>query len=459
MGLRLRTFEQPDASAWRSALVRRALAASGLALVAATWRLWTPQHVFPQVPLLGFATTLPAWCDWLGLAGMVGGLATALVTPHASRWSSAGLLAFVLATAGMVAIDGNRLQPWAYQFAIMALVLALADGPAALALLRLFVVSFYFYSALTKLDYSFLHTIAQQFLSALAGMLGATLEAWSDPARLAAGGVFPTFELLVALGLCFARTRTAALVCAVILHAALCLILGPWGLDHKPAVLIWNAYFIVQDVLLFAPWTRVAASQRGQPRVPWAVRIVMLGVVALPLLSPTAWFDMWPSWGLYAASAERVTLHVHRRELDPMPAELRPFVDEPADPDDPWLRVRIDRWALEALAAPIYPQSRHQLGVAEAVIMRYAPGQRARVARFDLADRFTGKRTHAVFASLPQLLAAGDEYYFNTRPRQRTFNPRAKHVREFRIDRGSPSRAGHPRRLRFSNVTPTARGV
>jgi hypothetical protein len=76
---------------------------------------------------------------------------------------------------------------------------------------------------------------------------------------------------------------------------------------------------------------------------------------------------------------------------------------------------------LAALAAPIYPQNRHQLGVAEAIIARYARGQRARVVRFELAERFTGRRAETVFAGLPRLQAAGDEYFFNTRPRQRTF--------------------------------------
>ena len=150
---------------------------------------------------------------------------------------------------------------------------------------------------------------------------------------------------------------------------------------------------------------------------------MVLAVVVLPFLWPTAWFDLWPSWGLYAASAERVTLLVHRRERDALDDDLLRFVQEPADPLDPWLTVRIDRWVLEALGAPIYPQSRCQLGVAEAVIVRFGLGHRARVVRWDLADRWTGERTHTVFTSLPQLLAAADRYYFNSRWRGQTFQP------------------------------------
>jgi hypothetical protein len=242
--------------------------------------------------------------------------------------------------------------------------------------------------------------------------------------------VFPAAELAVALGLCFARTRTVALVGAITLHLLLLVILGPVGLGHKPGVLVWNVYFIVQDVLLFGGLRSLPATASPPqppphiaPHVPWVVQTMMWAAVLLPFLATTTWFDTWPAWGLYAPSAERVALYVHRRAVGNLPEDLLPFLDEPDDPRDPWHRLRLDRWALETLDAPIYPQSRYQLGVAREVVARYAPVQRARVVRFDLADRFTGRRTHEVFVSLPQLVNAGSEYYFNTGPRQAMFQP------------------------------------
>ena len=49
----------------------RATAVFGLALVSATWRLWTPQIAFPQVPLLSIAVEAPHWIDWTGAGVMV----------------------------------------------------------------------------------------------------------------------------------------------------------------------------------------------------------------------------------------------------------------------------------------------------------------------------------------------------------------------------------------------------
>jgi hypothetical protein len=239
-----------------------------------------------------------------------------------------------------------------------------------------------------------------------------------------AAGALPGAELLIALSLCWRPTRSPALVAAIALHAMLLLILGPCGLDHKPGVLVWNAYFIVQDVLLFG----VSSVSRSSPSAdnlsptelsrPRFLTALVGAVVLLPFLAPTAWFDMWPSWGLYASCAERVQLLVHRREAEQLPGELQPFIEAMPDGEDAWLVVRLDRWSLESLAAPIYPQNRYQLGVAEAVIARYGLLHRARVFRFDLADRFSGEREYTRFDGLAEVIGSAGEYYLDSRPRQ-----------------------------------------
>jgi hypothetical protein len=233
--------------------------------------------------------------------------------------------------------------------------------------------------------------------------------------------MFPLGEMLVAAGLLFAPTRKIGLAGAVALHVLLLVILGPLGLDHKPGVLLWNVFFIVQDVLLFWP-VRTMEFRAGVVEPParqmsWPACALVGAAIVLPFLEPAGWFDMWPSWGLYAASAERVSLEVHRRELDHWPQELRGYLEEPVDPSSPWLKLRLDLWSLEALGAPVYPQSRVQLGQAAGVVARFGLGHRARVVRFDQAARFTGRRRYTLFRGPVQLESAGDEYFFNTRPR------------------------------------------
>jgi hypothetical protein len=423
MGWLVRFLPVVPASQNRAAWLGRAMGLFGVTLVASTWRLWTPQQEFPQVPLVHAAGAVPAWFEWTGGATIVLALCGALLARN-RRLHAATLAVFAISTLLMILMDQERLQPWAYQFLLTALVLALADPRESVGLLRLLMVSFYFHSAMSKFDFSFLHTLGQQFLAALAHSTGASIGAGDGSWRLAAAAIFPGGELLVAIGLCLARTRSAALGAAVLLHVLLLVILGPWGLDHKAGVLIWNGYFIVQDILLFWPARKsvgaalpTAEPMRLRGAGPRFAAGVIVAAVLLPFLAPTAWFDLWPSWGLYASSAERVTLLVHRREIDQLPDALRRFVSPADDPLDAWMTLRLDRWALEALGAPIYPQSRYQLGVAEAVIARYQLGHRARVIRWGLANRLTGERRQDVFSGMPQLLSAANEYLFNTRPR------------------------------------------
>jgi hypothetical protein len=403
----------------RATWLRRVVGGFGLLLVAATWRLWTPQTVFPQVPMFRPLASLPPAADWLFAGTLLAALAAVLLLPdgRTARWSM-GVLAASL--AALFALDQQRMQPWAYLFVLLAVILSSCPPQAALRLARVLIVAFYFESALTKLDHSFLHTLGQQFLETLLGLAGIDAERLMPGTRLALAAVFPVGEMLVAVGLFFERTRRVALVGAILLHALLLVILGPWGLGHKPGVLLWNVYFIVQDLVLFG--LKTAREEEAVPQARESMSrfalVLVVAAIGLPLLEPWGWFDTWPSWGLYASSAERVVLQVHRVAESDLPPALAPFIQESPEGDRAWLNVRLDRWALETLGAPIYPQARVQLGAAIAVAEGAGLAQRARIIRFDKADRWTGERQYTVLSGIGQAHAAADEYWLNARPRR-----------------------------------------
>ncbi len=410
-----------------AAQLTRCMGLFALCLVGSTWRMWLCWSPVPRIPAWGGLLRAPLWFDQVATVSMLLGLAGAVVLANLPRWRTRMLLVFVASALLLVLLDQQRFQPWLLQMGIVACVLAWARPNVALIWLRAFIVSFYFHSALTKCDYAFPHTIGQQFLDALLGIVGLSTASWSANARLAAAALFPALEMLIALGLALPRTRRVALVGAVLLHLTLLLILGPWGLGHRPGVLLWNAYFIAQDLLLFAGWQGVAMSWRARwseaLAAPWRVRVLVAGAALLPFLEPTTWYDLWPSWGLYAGSAQHVTLLVHREALATLEPSLQPFVEAPADPADPWSEVHLDRWVLASVSAPLYPQNRVQLGMAEAVVARAQLGPRARVVRASAAQRWTGQRSYDVLVGLPQISEAAADYFFNARPRQAAWNP------------------------------------
>ena len=71
-------------------------AISSAALFAVTWKLWTPQTEFPQVPAFAFLRTAPSWLDWLGVSGVLASLIALLFCESPSllqrrAWSSSSL--------------------------------------------------------------------------------------------------------------------------------------------------------------------------------------------------------------------------------------------------------------------------------------------------------------------------------------------------------------------------------
>ena len=242
--------------------LRRALAAFTLAMLAATWRLWTVQSDFPRVPLAYAAAWCSPACEWFLIGLAIGALVIAMISNSERIWRAA-LGLFAVALVALIVLDQHRLQPWAYQAILVALALANCPRERGFALVRLLTASIYLYSGLSKLDFEFLHTLGQQFLTTLLGTVGASPDGWPQSWRLIAAAAFPLAEIVIAIGFCFRRLWLPALVGSVVLHGMLLVVLGPWGLNHSLAVLLWNGYFVVQNILLFG---RPAVAVRRRSR-------------------------------------------------------------------------------------------------------------------------------------------------------------------------------------------------
>jgi len=419
----------------RAAWLGRSVAAFAAVLFAATWRLWTPQTDFPQVPLIGWAAGLPAWCDWMVASCAMAALLGVLASRYETRFHRAAWLVFACAVAMSIVLDQHRLQPWAYQFAVLGIVLAAFDARRAVAVARLLTVSIYFYSAVSKFDYLFLHGLGQQFAASLAGIAGLSLDGWPEGCRLSMAAAFPIGELLVAGALVVRRTRTLGVAAAIAMHVMLMIIVGPWGLGHKPGVLIWNLFFVVQNVVLFAGMKGPPRAQRegdvamgkmphetAQGAAPssrvgrWMAEAVVAAVLLLPLLEPWGWFDHWPAWGLYAPRSSRVAVYIHRGATSRLPADVARHL-APTGGGEEWVPLEIDRWSLAALDVPLYPQSRFQWGVAEAVGRRYGLDYAIRAVGFSPASRWTGLRGYETVSGVHQIASSGDRHRFNAHPR------------------------------------------
>ncbi len=389
---------------WRRRAFEKTLLAAELILLAVTWKLWTPQTAFPQVPLIGWTRDIPVSLEWCGGLLLVGALAVGLLaeSERASRWAMA--LAAV-AMLGLIAVDQLRLQAWAWQFLLLALAWTALPSREAWGWLRLLAISLYVFSALSKLNPEFLATLGPRFVEQGLQFVGLSMASWSDGLRTAVVLALPLGELLVGVGLVWPAARRWAVLAAVLMHALLIAVLSPWGMKHSAGVLVWNLFFIAQVILLFGgraeqgstaqvdqdPVSGERTTLRARGTRGFA-RVLLGLAVVLPIVEPWGWWDAWPSWGLYSARNERTEVYLSAENVSRLKGPVRRFVDEAAD-EAGERRLRLDAWCLDALGVPITPQHRQQLGVVRGLADRFLLSpEGVRCVRVGAASYGTGER-------------------------------------------------------------------
>lgn len=423
------------------------LAAAQLVLLAATYPVWLPQDVFPQVPWLPLWVGAAPAFEWLALATLLAALGLVIFSEPASAVERIAALMAAAGWLALIALDQHRTQPWAVQAIVLLVAWNCLPHREAAIWLRLFLISIYVYSALSKLDVSFARDMAPLFASGLARSLGLTGLASAALVRGATdyGWLLPLAELTAGVALSFPRTWPWSTLAIVGLHALLLAALGPWGLDHSAGVVLWNVVSIglalcffgspprakspVVDVrsagdvrsadVVAAADTRAAdspaAAQRFRRAARWLVRGGMLLVLVWPATEPFGWCDTWLAWAVYAPRNERLELFVATADAARVPRQWQPYLAvDAADPR--WMRLRIDAWSLASVGVPLYPQQRFQLGVARGVIAALPADLAVRVVLWSAADRHSGQRQSRVL-DRESLATAAPRYWFNSTPR------------------------------------------
>lgn len=372
----------------------------------------------------------------------------------------------------LIALNQHRLQPWHYQLLIFAGLFLVRDGRQQLGRMRWVVISVYFYSALSKIDFLFAHSVGAELTSQLLGFLPGDWQL-RPPQIYYVAGLMPVAELILAAGLLFQRTRWAAAIGVIGLHLSLIAALGPWGLDHSLGVLFWNLHFIGLVCLLFVgreiraeqtaadtmesemragEKTRTRPSKSSAGGGSWATWLVV-PFLALPLLERWGYWDHWLSWAVYAPHSSRVDVRVATTAVDRLPLDLQRLVNAqiqtPPAPQEMtgesaaedlfglWVDLPIDQWSLSSLGVPIYPQARFQLGVARYLATGLDSEFEIRVSVRGVASRFSGHRQSENAEGKTQIQQLSTDFWLNTRPREADdsivdWNDRANH------DRGTP---------------------
>lgn len=386
-----------DSDERRLKILKQLMAGTALLLFLATWKLWTPQTEFPQIPFFEFLIHAPGWIDWIAIAFGVTGLVGCLIAGQADRKP---LWLFAASATILILLNQHRLQPWAYQFVVFAIIIASTPPKTALFWIRWIVISIYFYSAISKFDYQFVMTVGDGILTSLTNTLGLDARTWPPEIRNLVTIGLPLIELLVAVGLIFPRLRKTAVVTACLMHVSIFLTLLFAG--HSLGVLIWNLYFIVQTPLLF--WNRKSLFKNTQSPsrsfpLRWLGPTLAIGVLAFPLTQPLGICDHWPAWQVYAPRTSRARVEYHKSSAN-SPAELSsPVV-----------------WSNETLGVPVYPQARFQFAVSMASIAKHKDFRIFNIEVSSESNRLTGERSIQSLRG-DQIKMHAEKYWLNLKPR------------------------------------------
>ena len=402
--------------------LRKAMAGFGLLLLANTWRLWTPQTEFPQIPFFSLLVDVPGVVDWIALLGTSIGLIAMFFTSCRMAKPAIGL--FLISIIPLVLLNQHRLQPWVYLLIVTSSLLLYLPNKTCLTWLRRIVISIYLYSAISKFDYQFVFTVGDQMLDVLTGFVGLAPDGLPQWAQVSLVLCLPLTELLIGVLLLFPKTARPAGWLAIGLHASLLLVLGPLGLNHQPGVLVWNGWFIAQAWLLFTtrtsqasdsvdPNIQIPESQSRPVELVWLGRLLATFVILFPLtcvISP--WFELpikadhWIAWEVYAPRSSRA------RTQSPMPATA-------AQQWPPPMFQTPNQWSLDQLGVPVYPQDRFQFGCCQALFDQQGGtnGRTPAVIVSGTAHRWTGEREQTRINGPVDAQTYRTRLWFNTRPR------------------------------------------
>jgi hypothetical protein len=409
-----------------------------MVLIAVTHKLWMPQSVFPQIPVFEFFCQAPSWLDWICIVSLIAGLVILLLASN-DRWMYFGCALGIGGLVMSICLDQHRLQAWAYQLLLFLIIWLGCPKALQSQLTRFLVISIYFFSALGKLDYEFLHSVGQQMLGAIFGLFGMEKDALPGWMRLILIAMFPLMELAIAIGLIRSKSRRVAGWAAIFLHLSLLAVLGPFGLNHRLGVLVWNLQFAGQAYILFVrkecpaqnaeagsdiPVHTAPIIHESRDRLPtwlqWGCTTLIATTIALPVTERIGLWDHWPSWALYAPHSSRVRVEVAGPGLTRLPGDLIQLTNIPLESGEvihEWVPIPLDAWSLQTLDTPIYPQARFQLGVAREIASIVDSEYLIRVVLMGCANRFSGVRSIEVLESNEPLAKAAAKYWFNTRPR------------------------------------------
>jgi hypothetical protein len=352
--------------------------------------IWLERPFFTPLPIAGGLRPLPPPLDLIALVALLALLAAVVLVKRREL-----VFAWVLLFALRTLWDRATWQPFLLMYAFLLFTTAFASwgeakrdrglDAAVLNTSRFVVIAVYILSGASKVSYGFVHYVLPELLAAVGDWLPIDL-------LVRFGLFFPLSEFAIALGLLFPRTRGAALIAAILMHAFILVAVGPFGQSYNAVVWPWNVAMIAILLVIFR-----GASDVG-PRAILLNRGFPLHAAAIALfavLPGLSYVGLWPtylSFRLYSEQYHWATISLTPAVRLKLPPRTRDQV-MPTDDGryDGYLKVVY--WSEHELGAFVPPEPWVFREVARRVCALAGDPRDVRLTIEDPPDRWTAETT------------------------------------------------------------------
>ena len=326
---------------------------SGIALSLPTW---SSIRTYPLVPVIE-SFVLPSYAHTMLLSVFVVSLLTSIrYQSHRAHL----LLLSVLSLGLLCLLDVTRFQPWIFHYISLIGILAIAfyantSSEKILDAARILIGGMYFWSGVQKLNGTFFAADFPWFTKPLWNIAPDFLL----PAFLFFGLLVPFLEIALALGLFYARTRSAAVFGSFCMMALVLLCLGPLGHNWNSAVWPWNIILFLSTITVFwrTDFSTTSFIIRQKQNLLGLSMFCVFWI--LPLGNVFGLVDHYLSWSLYSGKAPEATL-----SGDPLIlSTLSPNIQDN--------ELSYARWTMKEMNVVPYPEERVFYTVFQAVCSQF----------------------------------------------------------------------------------------
>jgi len=251
--------------------------------------------------------------------------------------------------------DQIRWQPWVYHYLLFLLPFCFSKKPK-IGYFQVMLVGIYFWGGVHKINATFFQEVFPDFLL--------QFTAFDKQLATKLAYTIPVFEIIIAFGLIFQKTKKWAFFGAIAIHVFILGYLSPLGSGQNSIIIPWN---IAMLCFLYICFYRTAFqnpfSNPAQNLDAIVPQIVIIGFLVLPILNFWDKWDHYLSFNLYSGKNKLFYVAVEENQQDKLSEKMTQFYVELPGLEGGEL-IDVNKWSMNELNVPIPPESRIYTSIA-----------------------------------------------------------------------------------------------